>query len=123
VIAMQLHTFTARSLAEALRIVRDELGPDASLLHTRELGSPLARLLGGRRIEVTASVEVEVPSRLPAFSVQCDSMQCDSQATSRIPAAELQDYRQKFRQDLLANYAKEASVVELMSQASRNRSA
>lgn len=115
---MQLHTFTARSLAEALRIVRDELGPDASLLHTRELGSPLARLLGARKIEVTASVEVEVPSRLPASSVPCDS-----QVPSRIPAAELQDYRQKFRQDLLANDAKEASVVELMSQASRNRSA
>jgi flagellar biosynthesis GTPase FlhF len=116
VIAMQLHTFTARSLAEALRIVRDELGPDASLLHTRELGSPLARLLGGRRIEVTASVEVEVPSRLPAPSVQSDC-----QATSRIPAAELQDYRQKFRQDLQAADVKETSVVEQMSQASRNR--
>ena len=35
---MQLHTFRARSLAEALRLVREELGPDASVLHTREVG-------------------------------------------------------------------------------------
>jgi len=104
---MQLHTFTARSLAEALRIVRDELGPDASLLHTRELGSPLMRWLGARTIEVTASVEVEAPSRLP----------------SRVPPAELQDYRRKFRQDLQATGLKETSVVEQMSQASRNRRA
>jgi flagellar biosynthesis protein FlhF len=62
---MQLHTYRTRSLAEALRLVRDELGPDASVLHTREIGSPIVRLLGGRRIEVTASAEIEVPSRLP----------------------------------------------------------
>jgi flagellar biosynthesis GTPase FlhF len=104
---MQLHTFTARSLAEALRIVRDELGPDASVLHTREVGSPLARLLGGRKIEVTASVEVEAPSRLP----------------NRVPPAELTDFRRKFRQDLQAALGKETSVVEQMSQASRNRRA
>ena len=41
---MQLHTYPARSLPEALRLVREELGPDASVLHTREVGSPLLAL-------------------------------------------------------------------------------
>ena len=115
---MHLHTFTARSLADALKIVRDELGPDASLLHTRELGSPIMRFLGGRMIEVTASVEVEVPSRLPAPGTNCDSS-----AAHRIPAAELQDYRLRFRQDLQAAGISEASLVEQMSQASTSRRA
>jgi flagellar biosynthesis protein FlhF len=62
---MQLYTFKARSIAEALRIVRAELGPDASLLHTRDVGSPLTRFLGMRQLEVTASAELSAPSRLP----------------------------------------------------------
>jgi flagellar biosynthesis GTPase FlhF len=115
---MQLHTFTAHTLAEALRIVRDELGPDASLLHTRELGSPLARWFGGRRIEVTASAEVEVPSRLPLTRVNSDPL-----TTTPIPAAELQDFRRKFRQDLQLANLKEVSLVEQMSQASNSRRA
>ena len=62
---MQIHTYRVRSLAEALQIVRDQLGPDASLLHTRYIGSPLWRWLGGRTIEVTASPDADIPSRLP----------------------------------------------------------
>src|SRR5437588_125405 len=54
---MEIYTFKARSIAEALRVVRAELGADASVLHTRDIGSPLLRLLGGRLIEVTASAE------------------------------------------------------------------
>jgi flagellar biosynthesis GTPase FlhF len=62
---MQLHTFTARSLAEALRLVRQELGPDASLLHSREIGGLFSRWFHGRRIEVVASNELSAPSRWP----------------------------------------------------------
>jgi len=103
---MQLHTYRARSLAEALRMVRDELGPDASVLHTREVGSPLMRLLGGRTIEVTASAEVAAPSRLP---------QAETADGGRIPPAELQNFRRKMRQDLLLAGKSEASLVEQLS--------
>jgi hypothetical protein len=41
------------------------LGPDAAVLHTREVGSPWLRYLGFCQIEVTASAEADVPSRLP----------------------------------------------------------
>jgi flagellar biosynthesis protein FlhF len=51
---------------EALAMVRRELGPDAAVLHTREVrGRWLGWLPGPRQIEVTASRGVNVPSRLP----------------------------------------------------------
>ncbi len=51
---------------EALVLVRRELGPDAAVLHTREVpsGRLLGWLFGSRKIEVTASVDVNVPNRL-----------------------------------------------------------
>jgi flagellar biosynthesis protein FlhF len=60
-------------MQEALALVRRELGPDASVLHTRDVGRGIwGLLLGGRRVEVTASNEVHVPSRLPARSQGID---------------------------------------------------
>ncbi len=55
-------------MQEALALVRRDLGPQASVLHTREVRSGgLMRLLGGSRlIEVVASTSVSVPSRLPS---------------------------------------------------------
>jgi flagellar biosynthesis protein FlhF len=64
---MELKTYRARSMHEALTLVRQELGPDAAVLHTREV--PTRALFGLIRgvpwIEVTASAGVNVPSRLP----------------------------------------------------------
>ena len=58
--------YRAATMHEALAMVRRELGPDAAVLHTREVAQPLAGLLPGpRQIEVTASRGVNVPSRLP----------------------------------------------------------
>ncbi len=53
---------------EALSLIRRELGPDAAVIHTRELrGRRLFGWFSGRReIEVTASLDVNVPSRLPS---------------------------------------------------------
>jgi flagellar biosynthesis protein FlhF len=53
----------------ALTLVRQELGPDAAVLHTREVRtSRLFGLISGpRQIEVTASAGVNVPSRLPGL--------------------------------------------------------
>ena len=105
---MHLYTYRARSLAEALRQVRAELGPDASVLHTRVIGSPLLSLIGAQTLEVTASDEINVPSRLP----QSDP----PRPRINIPAAELGDYRRQIRQNLSAVSATESSVVEQLSQ-------
>lgn len=61
---MDVKTFRAGSLHEALHRVRAELGPDAAVLQTREVRSGWLGL-GRREIEVIASIGVQVPSRLP----------------------------------------------------------
>jgi len=109
---MQLYTFKARSLAEAMRLVRDELGPDASVLHTREIGSPLARLVCGRMIEITASSEPCAPSRLPDANAILSERSFSGPSRPHVPAAELQNYRRKFRNDLLAKQMSGASLIE-----------
>jgi len=52
-------------MQEALALVRQELGPEAAVLHTREVQSSrlFGWLPGPRQIEVTASASVNVPSR------------------------------------------------------------
>ena len=64
---MEIRTYRASSMHEALSLVRRDLGPDAAVLHTREVQTNrLFGLIPGRRqIEVTASEGVHVPSRLP----------------------------------------------------------
>lgn len=68
---MDIRTFRAATLYEALQRVRSELGPDAAVLQTREVpaGGLLNWLRGAKQIEVTASSEVNVPSRLPKRNV------------------------------------------------------
>ncbi|MDA7978349.1 MAG: flagellar biosynthesis protein FlhF [Pirellulales bacterium] len=50
-------------MSEALAMVRRELGPDAAILQTRRRRGILGWVPGGYRVEVTASVNVNVPSR------------------------------------------------------------
>src|SRR3954452_17726271 len=63
---MNIKTYRAKTMRDALELVRRELGPSAAVLHTREVNSgPLRRLEFGRKYEVAASAAVNVPSRLP----------------------------------------------------------
>ena len=64
---MELKTYRAPTMHEALAMVRHDLGPDAAVLHTREVQSRrfFGWFSGPREIEVTASLDVNVPSRLP----------------------------------------------------------
>ncbi len=65
---MELKTYRAATMHEALALVRRELGPDAAVLHTREIQSRhlFGWIRGPRQIEVTASLDVNVPSRFPS---------------------------------------------------------
>lgn len=61
---MKIHTFRAKTMQEALDLVRRDLGPDAAVLHTRELNSGLlSRLVWGREYEIAASCDAGVPSK------------------------------------------------------------
>jgi flagellar biosynthesis protein FlhF len=63
---MTVQTFKARSIQEALQMVRESLGPEATILETRTVFSGL--LPWFRRpshVIVSASCEVKIPSHLP----------------------------------------------------------
>lgn len=121
---MDLRTYRAKSLREAMQLVRAELGDDAAVLHTREVNSGLLRWFGKTEIEVTASAEVDVPSRLPANSrfghdrhdaIPEPDVSYES-ATYETPThaapAETADYRLRFRELLHQDSDGEFSVVD-----------
>jgi flagellar biosynthesis protein FlhF len=91
---MDVKTFRAKTMQQALAQVREELGPQAAVLHTRELNCSLfGRWVFGRQYEVAASAVVNVPSRLPATH----SDDVDWNARSAAPLDT--DYRAQYRAD------------------------
>jgi flagellar biosynthesis protein FlhF len=109
---MDVRTYRARSIQDALRLIRDDLGPDAAVLHTREVNAGmLGGIFGGRQIEVTASTEVQVPSRLPQEMAETDVAASNSLAVShssyrrkpRTPIANTQGAQNEFRSRLREN--------------------
>lgn len=61
---MDVRTFRAKTLQEALVLVRRELGPEAAVLQTRHVRRGLLDWLTGRtEVEILASTAVRVPSR------------------------------------------------------------
>ncbi|MEX2167708.1 MAG: flagellar biosynthesis protein FlhF [Pirellulales bacterium] len=120
---MEIQTFRAKTLREALVQVRRQLGPEAAVLHTREVSRGLmGRLFGGRQFEVSASNEIHVPSRLP---VECDSSHPLDEQPAR-PAHVDCDYRSRYRHDFrhrLSNQLGELQslVEELCSNASTSK--
>jgi flagellar biosynthesis protein FlhF len=62
---MEIKTFRAKTMQQALNLVRQELGAEATVLHTRELNAGLlSRVLLGRQYEIAASTQVRVPTRI-----------------------------------------------------------
>ncbi len=119
---MEVKTYRARSLQDALQLIRSDLGSHAAVLHTRELrGGLLSRLMGHRQVEVTASATVNVPSR---FADPIDRLVPDdalaeplrpvlpAAVPARIPPADEHDYRAKFRDDLKCQLNSLQSLVE-----------
>ncbi len=65
---MQVHTFRAESLQAALQQVRQRLGPDASIVHTREKRHSRFGLFSKLVVEVEATVDVPIESHVNAGS-------------------------------------------------------
>src|SRR5919201_2723253 len=66
---MQIKTFRALDIREALRRIKAELGPEAVILSTQEVrkGSGTFGLFGRTMVEVTAAVDRDAPeARSPA---------------------------------------------------------
>lgn len=80
---MDIKTFRAESLQEALQLVRDNLGPDASVMQTREVKQGLFRK---SIVEVEASSDISVARKFGNTSVS-DSEAPVPQPTPGQPAA------------------------------------
>lgn len=119
---MDIKTFRAKTMQQALALVRRELGPDAAVLHTRELNSGLVgRLVFGRQYEVAASASVNVPSRLPAALQQPAR---PSEQASRVPPVHLEaDYRSQYRDDFRHQMAGQLDELQAMVEKLCQRSA
>jgi flagellar biosynthesis protein FlhF len=106
-------------MQEALALVRRELGPSAAVLHTREVGGSglLGWFAGARRIEVTASTGVCVPSRLPAVTRRIDPTHVTptaaSPATLAAPmVAAADEGKTRFREELKGQLSELQTMVE-----------
>ncbi|NLF71300.1 MAG: flagellar biosynthesis protein FlhF [Candidatus Anammoximicrobium sp.] len=126
---MEVKAFRARSMQEALQLVRRTLGPDATLLQAREVRNGLLGWLPGvRQIEVLASADVQAPCRLPASAAQGGDWE-DPSPDAAEPGAERNEtrlaltswdceYRARFRAAVLADQAEPQSLVEELSRRS-----
>ncbi|MBC8872062.1 MAG: flagellar biosynthesis protein FlhF [Planctomycetes bacterium] len=132
---MDVRTFRARSMQEALQQVRRTLGPDAAVLQTREVRRGLLRwLTGSREIEVLASASVNVPSRLPepaataasghgSYSTwSADHEESAADDNGYVPPVDAFDYREKFREDLKGEFDDLHSLVEDLSRHNQHSS-
>jgi flagellar biosynthesis protein FlhF len=91
-------------MQQALDMVRRELGPEASVLHTRELnGSLLGRLFRGKEYEIAAARDAEIPVRFASV-----------EPVQETPALDI-DYRRKYRDDFRAQYGTELDELNFMS--------
>lgn len=64
---METKTYRVKNMHEAVELVREELGPAASILHARRIDNRWRSLLGREPVlEVVASPDANVPSRFPS---------------------------------------------------------
>ena len=117
---MDIKTYRAKTMRDALELVRRELGPSAAVLHTREVNSgPLRRLVFGRKYEVAASATMNVPSRLPEsfadpgveYSFHSPVAAYESVVT---PAEVDVDYRARYRDDFRRQVAGQLDELHAM---------
>jgi flagellar biosynthesis protein FlhF len=116
---MDIKTFRAKTMRGALELVRRELGPSASVLHTREVnGGPIGRLVFGRKFEVAASVAVNVPSRLPAVAGVYEpgslALPVSERPAAYEPAQFDVDYRARYRDDFRRQVAGQIDELHAM---------
>lgn len=103
---MQVHTFLAESVADAVTQIRETLGPDAVVINVRRLPAEgLARLWQKPRIEVLAHVPETVPPPAPPAGTTAPAL--DEVQLSAL--AELRAEMQEMRDNLTRNVGDKAA--------------
>lgn len=98
-------------MREAIDQIRIEMGPEAAVLHARELNRGLlARVLWGKQIEVAASTTVEVPSRFDAEEIS-QPEETPAIAPESPPLLD-SDYAARYRESVLLQYSPELDELQ-----------
>ncbi len=89
---MQIHTYLAESVADAVSQIRETLGPEAVVLNVRRLPAEgLARLWQNPRIEVLAHVPEKIAVPVAAAAPVLDEVQVSALASLRAEMAEMRE--------------------------------
>jgi flagellar biosynthesis protein FlhF len=127
---MEVYTFRADSLQAALQEVRRTLGPDASILNTREKRASRLGLFGRPVIEVDATSNVLQALRPPAESqsqtattrlTATTQLATSTQltATTQLAASTQAPHQSLLQSELMAGGMSEPVVAELLHEAER----
>ena len=130
---MEVKTFRAKTLPDALHLVRQEMGPDARVLSTKKNAPTLwDRLTGGHLVEVTALSREDLES--PQMQSEASLVGNDANTTNALrratphieapsPADDLtgDHYRDRFRQ-FVAQQEEESLLESLIEKHRRDRS-
>ncbi len=104
---MEIKTFRAKTMQEALHLVRRELGAEATVLHTRELNTGLVgRFLRGRQYEIAASADMATTSSRSAEPLAVSQAPV---ATATLEPAIDVDYSARYRDHFQQQDEQEAS--------------
>jgi flagellar biosynthesis protein FlhF len=111
---MDVKTYRAKTFQDALQMVQSDLGPDASILQTRQLRSGLIRWIRSTpQVEVTASATIPVPRRLHEELTDSSHDSCGSpDDAENIPSADRFNYRAQYRSNLYHHENVGNSLVE-----------
>lgn len=96
---MQIKRFEAFEMSEALRVVREELGPEAVILSTREIRKEEFGLLSRPVIEITAAIDPP-PSSRPSQAAAVPKFQKlleEVNGAGELPATELSAVREELQ--------------------------
>ena len=124
----QIKTYRAKSLQEALQMVRLELGPETTVLQTRELPTAWwSRMAGGRQYEIEArqavpgqgSVSLNLRRRPSPFNGLGGTT-----SSTKVPRADSQDHRERMRGGLdRLEQSGPTGLEQLLAQPPRKREA
>ena len=117
---MNFKTFRAKTMQAALDMVRRELGPDASVLHTRQIPvGVLPWLTGAKAVEVMASTNVRVPRQLSAqgglsleVGPESGGALGEHEVAPRGNESEVYNFRSRYRDDMKRQLDDLQSLVE-----------
>ena len=111
---MDVKTYRAKTFQDALQMVQSDLGPDASILQTRQLRNGLVSWLRSTpQVEVTASATIPVPRRLHDGLAEARDSAVDTLVDrGNIPSADRCNYRAQYRSNLCNQGDSGNSLVE-----------